>query len=309
MIMMGGTVCYGRDKVSFCPQYLPQAQFAGYYVAYEKNYYANEGLDVTIVHPNPASGELPIDMMLAGKVDIAGTQLYQAILKAGNGQPMVNILQLFQTTGLCIVTKEPIQSAIDLDGKKVARWSMGYAEICDMIEAANNIKIDWIPTSNPINLYAYDAADAILVYSYNELLQIKQIFGDLDDQNIHRFSDIPNMDIPEDGLYVTKKYYESHREIAEKFARASKRGWEYAKAHPEDALEITLKVMREHKSLSNIIRESEMLEEVLRLQEGPVTAQQDFAPLPKEKWDKLLEQMVGNGVIKNKVEYYDFIKR
>ncbi len=47
-------VAQGLPQLTFTPQWLPQAQFAGYYVAQKKGFYKAEGLDVKIVHPSPS---------------------------------------------------------------------------------------------------------------------------------------------------------------------------------------------------------------------------------------------------------------
>ncbi|MEI6050175.1 MAG: ABC transporter substrate-binding protein, partial [Bacteroidota bacterium] len=39
-------------KIVFAPQWLPQAQFAGYYIAQDKGFYKEAGLDVEIIHPS-----------------------------------------------------------------------------------------------------------------------------------------------------------------------------------------------------------------------------------------------------------------
>ena len=55
---IGGLLCCLQclaqelPQLTFAPQWLPQAQFAGYYVAQKKGFYKAEGLNVRIVHPS-----------------------------------------------------------------------------------------------------------------------------------------------------------------------------------------------------------------------------------------------------------------
>ena len=58
------------QKVTFLPQWFPQAQFAGYYTAKEKGIYEKYGLDVTILRGGP---EMPSDTMLSGRKTMFAT--------------------------------------------------------------------------------------------------------------------------------------------------------------------------------------------------------------------------------------------
>ena len=52
LFMLVCIVSYAQDKLVFTPQWSAQAQFAGYYVAQEKGFYKQAGIDVEIVHPS-----------------------------------------------------------------------------------------------------------------------------------------------------------------------------------------------------------------------------------------------------------------
>lgn len=296
------------QKVVFAPQYTPQSQFAGYYVAKAKNFYYDEGLDVVIRHIGVGTKETSADLLIDGQADIAGQQLFQSILLRDNGTPVVNVMQLTQRIGLCCVTRKPIKSVKDLDGMKIGKWVNGYSEICETLEKAENIDIEWVPAFNPVNLYAYGAVDGILVYSYNELIQLDQAVGGIDNENVFVFADQPSLDIPEDGLYVTEDYYLKNRETVEKFVRATKKGWDYVREHPDEALEISLKVIRDNNIVTNRSKEKNMLEQYLKLQINPATGKPDYAQISESELDKLISAMMANGAITENVEHKDFIK-
>ena len=67
------------QKITFSPQWSPQSQFAGYYVALEKGYYAEAGLDVSIVHPTNSYSS--INMLKDGTSDIITSELIQAMVQ------------------------------------------------------------------------------------------------------------------------------------------------------------------------------------------------------------------------------------
>lgn len=308
-LLLGVMCLQGRSqKIVFTPQFTPQAQFAGYYVAKEKGFYSDEGLDVDICHIGNGAKETPAEFLLDGRADIAGLQLLQSIISRSQGNAIVNVFQLTQHIGLCCVTRKPISSFSELDGLKIGKWTNGYAEICETLEKGGNVHIRWIPAFNPVNLFIYNAIDGVLVYSYNELVQLEQSLGGIDRRNVLVFADQPSIDIPEDGLYVTESFYNSNRDAVGKFVKASKRGWDYAREHHDEALDICWKYISDGHIVTNRQRERFMLEQYLNLQINPATGKPDYAQISESGLERLVSDLAANGTITGNVEYKDFVK-
>ena len=66
-------------KTSFLPQWSPQAQFAGYYVAYEKGFYKNHGIDLTFIQGGP--DRPPSVFLTKGKADFVTSWLSNSRVK------------------------------------------------------------------------------------------------------------------------------------------------------------------------------------------------------------------------------------
>lgn len=97
----------------------------------------------------------------------------------------------------------------------------------------------------------------------------------LPEEGVYRFAE-HGYNIQEDGLYVTRDYYRKHQKQADAFARASRRGWEYAAAHPEEALAIVMDYVRRNNIATNPVLQRLMLEEILRLQLDPDSGEREF---------------------------------
>ena len=82
---------HAQDKFIFTPQWTAQAQFAGYYVALEKGFYKDAGLDVEIVHPSVTQSA--INRIRNNESHATTLQLAQAMEIIDDGIPLVNILQ------------------------------------------------------------------------------------------------------------------------------------------------------------------------------------------------------------------------
>ena len=137
----------------------------------------------------------------------------------------------------------------------------------------------WIPIASNSTLLVSGAIDATLVMSYNEYYQLKQSGVYLTDNNIYRFCD-HNYNVQEDGVYMTRSYYMAHKEEARRFAEASKKGWEWAAEHPEEALEIVEEYVTRGHVVTNRPLQRLQLQEILRLQLDRDSGQREFRLRP-----------------------------
>lgn len=306
ILLSAAAEVFGQDIV-FMPQWTPQSQFAGFYLAKEKGFYQEEGLNVKIVHRSVTSSRTNIELLESGDVDIMGMQLIQGMIARADGHPFVNVMQLTQVSGLWCVSRTPISSPKDLDGKKVGRWKVGFSDFCDLVEKHSNIKIDWIPFINGISLFVYGAVDAILCYSYSEYVALQLAMGRIPEANTIKFSDF-GYDCPEDALFTSEEFYAKHKDEVDRFIRASKKGWEYARLHPEEALKVSWKYIESAHIQTNTAMQRRMLENYMALQVNPATGKADYAPVSEYIFNKMVDGMYSMNHIFQKIEYKDLIR-
>ncbi|MCQ2150693.1 MAG: ABC transporter substrate-binding protein [Bacteroidales bacterium] len=295
------------QKLTFMPQWTPQAQFAGFYMAQEMGFYAQEGLDVEILHIKANSTESILTQLVSGKVQIAGQQLLQSIIARSDGQKILNVMQITQKSGLWCVSHTPVSKPEDLQGMKIGKWKSGYSEFCDMLETYNNLHINWVPFINGINLYVYGAVDATLCYSFSEYIALQLAIGDIPDNQVLKFSDF-GYECPEDGLYVTEEYYAQNKDAVDKFVRASKKGWEYARTHKKQTLEVVMRICSENHIVTNRAMQERMLDNYISLQTNPATGKIDFAPVTLSVYNDVTKALLETGYIVNKPEYKEVIR-
>ena len=264
------------DTFVFTPQWTPQAQFAGYYVAEAKGFYREAGVKVKIEHPTttqPAMSRLRKNVCQATTL-----QLCQAMEIVENGTPLVNILQTSMNNALVIVSargKDPLTQK----GGKVGVWSVGFGQIAFCMSIKEQLDYQWVRFAQNINLFLSGALDATLAMSYNEYYQLVQAGIEISDKNVYRFSD-HGYNVQEDGVYMTRAYYEKHREQARKFAEASRKGWEWAAEHPEETLDIVMQYANKARIATNRVMQRLMLKEVLRLQIDRESKKREFRLRP-----------------------------
>ena len=292
------------QKIVFTPQWTAQAQFAGYYVAQEKGFYREAGVEVEIVHPSVTQSAMT---RMFNKTSQATTlQLCQAMELADSGTELVNILQTSMNNAMVIVSargKDPLKQK----GERVGIWSVGFGQLAICMSIKEGLDYDWVRFSTNVNLFVSGALDATLAMSYNEYYQLLQAGMELTDENVYRFCD-HGYNVQEDGLYVTLDYYRKHKDQMRRFAQASRRGWEWAANHQEETLDIVMKYVKSNRVASNRIMQRLMLKEVLRLQIDRESKKREFRLRP-DMVKRASYLMAENGMLQREVKYEVLIER
>ena len=280
LALLAGLVLSGpawaQQKMTFTPQWTPQAQFAGYYVALELGFYKDAGIDLEIVHPNAT--ESAITRLRNNSSQITTLQLCQAMETIDNGVPLVNILQTSMNNGLVIVSRKD-ENPIKQKGIRVGTWSVGFDQIALAMSLKEGLDYDWIRFASSINLFIAGAIDATLAMSYNEYYLIKQSGFQITENNVYRFCD-HNYNVQEDGVYMLRDCYNKNKDAAHRFAEASKKGWEYCAEHPDEALDIVMKYVKQYNVATNRTLQKLQLQEILRLQVDRDSGEREFRLRP-----------------------------
>lgn len=296
-----------QEKMTLMPAWMPQSQFAGYYVALEKGFYADENIDLTIEHMGVNSSKPGIERIGSGEVDIIISHPIQALMARDYGLKVKNVLQVTQNTGIMIVSHKKLDGPQSLNGQSIGRWKSGFSEICEICCLNNNLDVKWVPFLNGINLFMSGAIDATVVMKYNEYYSLVEAMGSIDPENVLWFADC-GYDIPEDGLYVTEEYLAGHRDLVERFCRASMKGWNYCVEHKEECVDIVMDYMEKVGVKTNRYHQTVMLDGMIELLRNRETGRIDYAPIPQDKYDKLVRDLLKAHYIETPVSYSEFSK-
>jgi len=300
----------GQDrkfKITLMTNWTPQAQFAGYYVAKEKGFFDEAGLDVTVQGFSPSSNDDIFSWLNTGKIDAMVFQMAGAVKHRAEGMQIVNILQTSQVNGLVFVSSSPVHYLKDLSGLRIGIWKNDVADVAKMALTDNKVIYSDIPVLQSMSIFYAGAVDAILVYTFNEYIQILFRQGEIPEDNVVRISDL-GYNFPEDGLYVTEKYMNKHPKEVKAFADACRRGWEYAASHREEALEITMKYITDARAFTTRQLQKMMLDEILRLQINPKTGTRDFAPVSEDVFNDIQNKLFRVGLISRTINYREICR-
>lgn len=286
------------ETIVFTPQWTAQAQFAGYYVAEAKGFYREAGVNVKIKHPT--STQPAMSRLRNNQSQATTLQLCQAMEIVDDGIPLVNILQTSMNNAMVIVSargRDPLKQK----GAKVGIWSVGFGQLAICMSIKDHLDYQWILFAQNINLFLSGALDAMLAMSYNEYYQLVQAGIEVTDKNIYRFCD-HGYNVQEDGVYMLRDYYEKHKDQARRFAQASRKGWEWAAQHPEEALDIVMEYVNKENIATNRVIQRLMLKEILRLQIDRESKKREFRLRP-DMVRQASRLMVENNMLDREVTY------
>lgn len=253
------------DKVSLQLQWVTQAQFAGYYVALDKGWYQEEGIDLTI---NPGGPDLvPVDLVSSGRHDFGTSLMADLVVAVQRGSPVVSIAQIQQENGLVLIAKKSsgIAEPKDFVGKSVGVWLGGWEAQFDALVAKEGIAAEdfelvsqgW--SMDPFLEGGLDVASAMI---YNEYHVVLESGVKPEDLNIIDYADY-GLDFPGDLLFTHRQTAEQNPDLCTRMVRASLRGWQYAVEHPEEAADIVLKY--DESGVQTREHQLSMMDEIARL--------------------------------------------
>lgn len=232
--------------VTFACHWLPQAQFAGYYLAKDKGFYQRYGLDVNIEHASATSSNT--EMLLGGKAQFASLFLTNAIRLAAENKGIAHLAQLSAGSSLILAARKSagINSPKDINRKKLGLWRSDFQDIPLTFLKQQNIACRIIPVSDGIGLFLRNGIDILTVTSYNELFKLTAAGIKPESLTMFKMSDY-GLNIPEEGIYCMTTFLNEHPDTCRNFVMASLEGWKYAFKNPEEAMEAVATRMREQR--------------------------------------------------------------
>ncbi|MBA4611806.1 ABC transporter substrate-binding protein [Stappia taiwanensis] len=236
------------DDVTLQLKWVTQGQFAGYYVAADKGFYEEEGLNVTIKPGGPDVA--PVQVLAGGAADVMVDWMPSALAAREKGVPVVNIAQPFARSGLNMVCRKEtgIEKPEDFKGKTLGTWFFGneyplYSWLAKLglprDGSAEGVTIQKIGFN--VDPLLQKQADCITAMTYNEYWQIIDAGIPESELVVFNYTD-EGVATLEDGLYVLEDKLKDPAFVDQmvRFVRASMKGWEYARENPDEAADIVL---------------------------------------------------------------------
>lgn len=283
------------DKVTLQLKWVTQAQFAGYYVAKDKGFYDEEGLDVEIKPGGPDIA--PPQVLAGGGADVIVDWMPSALATREKGVPLVNIAQPFKSSGMMLtcLKETGITKPEDFKGKTLGVWFFGNEYPFLSWMSTLGIKTDGSEGGVTVLKQGFNVdpllqkqAACISTMTYNEYWQVIDAGIKAEDLVTFKYED-EGVATLEDGLYVLedKLADPAFKEKMVKFVRASMKGWKYAEENSDEAAEIVLE--NDASGAQTEAHQKRMMSEVAKLTAGSNGA------LDKADYDRTVKTLLGGG--------------
>ena len=245
LVAISGFAVHAQEKVTLQLKWLPQAQFAGYYVALAKGYYKAEGLDVTI---KPGGPDISPVQVIAGKgADVVVNWLPDALAAREAGVPLVNIAQIYNRSGLMLTCKKSsgVSKPADLKGKTLGVWFGGneypFLNWMAKLKLKPDTDIKVMKQGFNVDPLLQNQAACISTMNYNEYWQLIDAGVKPADLVTFYYEDQGVASL-EDGLYVLESNLKDPAFVKRmgKFLKASFKGWNDAVKDPAGAAKIVV---------------------------------------------------------------------
>ncbi|OOY21460.1 nitrate ABC transporter substrate-binding protein [Thioclava sp. DLFJ5-1] len=239
---------WANEDVTLQLKWVTQAQFAGYYVALDKGFYEDAGLDVTIKPGGPDIG--PEQVIAGGGADVIVDWMPAALAAREKGLPLVNIAQPFKKSGMMLtcLKESGIKTPEDFPGHTLGVWFFGneypflsWMNHLGISTEGGDDGVTVLKQGFNVDPLLQKQAACISTMTYNEYLQVLEAGIQPDQLVTFKYED-EGVATLEDGLYVLEENLKDQAFVDKmaKFVKASMEGWKYAEEHPDEAAQIIL---------------------------------------------------------------------
>jgi len=276
--------------------YIPNVQFAPFYVAIENGFFKDEGLEPKLAYGNEAD---MVSLLGADKEQFMIASGEQVLMARGQGLPVVDVLDWYKDYPVGIVSLKTagIEKPEDLKGKTIGLPGLyganyiGFEALANKIGlSSTNYQLQSIGFTQ-VEALATNQVDAAVIYLANEPVQLKARGYEI---NVIRVQDY--VSLVGNGLLTNEKTIQNDPELVRKVVRALSKGIDWAVANPDEAFTICEKYVENLKSSETAIQK-EVLAESIKLWKVS-TEKSDNA----SRWENMQQVLLELGLMKTPID-------
>lgn len=292
------------QQVTLAMSYIPNIQFAPYYVAAAKGYYAAEGIEVVFDYNFENDVLQRAATWPTSGVAFATTSGTSVLLARQQGLPVKAVMTLYQRFPIAFFAKSnvPLASVNDLRGQTIGipgRFGESFYALLAALYAGGMSEADVTVQEIGFTQTAAVMEDKVPVaigYAMNEPVQLR---GQGVEVNVLLAADIFNL--AANGIAVSEALIAQNPELVRKFVRASLRGLADTLANPDEAFDLSLQFIPEAQ-LGDLALQRQVLQESLPFWQNELTAQHGLGYTDGQLWTRTEEFMRTAGLLSAPVD-------
>lgn len=242
--------------------YIPSVQYAPFYVAVEKGYFAEAGIEIEFDYSFETDG---VTLVGAEELQFAVASGEQILLARAQGLPVVYVMAWFQDFPIAVISKTSagIESAADLEGRRIALPGLFGASYIGLRAILNSVGIAEADVTldsigfNQVEALAVDQAEIVIGYINNEPVQLRAQGYEI---NILRVADY--VQLTANGILTNEATIAENPDLVRRLLGAFLRGLEDTINNTDEAYEISKNFVEAMAGADESI-ERELLAEVI----------------------------------------------
>lgn len=308
ILMLCFTGC-GKDEgeITLVLDWTPNVNHLGFYVAQKMGFYEDCGLKVDIVQPPENGAEM---MVASGKAEF-GVSFQDSLapcLSLEEPMDLVAVAALCQSnlSGIISAKDKGIDSFKKLEGKTYSTWGspieqaiIGYAMEKD---GGDVEKLDMINSTvtDVLGVLETNVVDTMWVYEYCEVIEAELYDKEYNYLDFRSVDEVLDYYTP--VLVTSNKYLSENSEEARKFVEATKKGYEYAASHPEEAAKILMES-------TDGLDERIVVEGAKFISDYYLDENGEWGTIEKERWDGFFKWLFEKGLVERDLTGTGFTKK
>ncbi|MCK6566488.1 MAG: ABC transporter substrate-binding protein [Anaerolineales bacterium] len=221
--------------------YIPNIQYAPFYVAVDQGYFAEEGIEIEFDYSFETDG---VALTGAGEISFAVASGEQVLLARSQGLPVVYVFAWYQQFPISVVSRAElgIASPADLRGKTVGLpgpFGANYIGLEALLfeggVEASEVKLDTLGF-NQVESFVAGKSDIVVGYAANEPIVLRAQGLDVTELRVSDY-----VQLVANGLVSNEATIANEPELIRGMARALARGIEFTIANPDEAYNVSLK--------------------------------------------------------------------
>ncbi|MCF2706428.1 ABC transporter substrate-binding protein [Arcanobacterium haemolyticum] len=285
--------------------YIPNIQFAPFYVGVEKGYFADEGVEVTLRHHG--AQEALLGALEAGNEDVVFAGADEMMQGRGAGIDVVNWATMYQKypVKLIVPADSPIRSVADLSGRSVGLpgpYGANYFVLLAMLKSAglteSDVDVQYIGYTQAAALSS-GKVDSIIGYANSDAQAISASLGASDLSGVRMIDPVEGgLPLVGVGLGSLASNLDAQSATYTKMIAALNKSVEFARENPDETVEIAAKYVSDLADPERRESAKLVLSSTLDFYQGTEV----FGSQDAQTWEKMASFMQDNGLLEAPVK-------
>ncbi len=277
--------------------YIPDVQFAPFYVGVEKGFFAAQGIELTMEHRQETDGAT---LVATDEIQFAVVSGEQILLGREQGMPLVYVFEWYQKFPVAIASKaeKGIVAPADLAGHSVGTpvtHGASYIGLEALLASAglSDADIDLQTTGYAqVETLVADRVDAVVVYAANEPAQLEAQGVAVNLIDVSDYADLVS-----NGLVTNEQTITGKPDLVRGMVAALAESVQYTIDHPDEAFEISKGFVEGLKDPNNEATAREVLTRSIALWQANRLGESD-----RDSWAAMQEVLIGAGLLTGQLD-------